>query len=71
VRDRHKHHRTFAESALALRCLAPEQVFTLLALLREPPEDLADGLVDVEALTVEQARAELAAFYEALAAGMK
>ncbi len=71
LRDRHKHRRTFAESALALRCLTPEQVHTLLALQREPPEDLADGLVDVEALTAEQARAELAAFYEALAAGVR
>ncbi|HEX5271728.1 MAG TPA: GGDEF domain-containing protein, partial [Gemmataceae bacterium] len=45
LRDRHKNRRTFAESALALRCLSPAQVHTLLALQREPPEDLAGALV--------------------------
>lgn len=66
LRDQRRNARPFAESALALRCLAPAQVHALLALQREPPEDLAAGLVDVEALTAEQARAEVAAFYEAL-----
>ena len=69
-RDQRKHRRTFDESALALRCLTPAQVQTLLALQREPPEDLAGGLVDVEALTEDQARAEVTAFYQALAAGV-
>jgi hypothetical protein len=67
LRDRQQNRRSFAESALALRCLTPAQVHTL-SLQREPPEDLAGGLVDVEALTEDEARAEMAAFYESLAA---
>ncbi len=67
LRDRHKNHRIFADSALALGYLSPEQVHTLLALQREPPEELAGALVEIEAMTEDEARAEVAAFYEALA----
>ncbi|HKI38644.1 MAG TPA: HDOD domain-containing protein [Gemmataceae bacterium] len=70
LRDQRKNRRTFAESALALRYLTAAQVQVLLALQSEPPEALAAGLVDVEALTEGQARAEVTAFYEALAAGV-
>jgi diguanylate cyclase (GGDEF)-like protein len=68
LRDRHKNRRSFAESALALGYLTEAQAHILLALRREPPEDLARGLVEIEALSEDEARAELAAFYEALAA---
>ncbi len=68
LRDRRQARRTFDESALVLRYLTPAQVHALLALQREPPEDLAGGLVEVEALTVEQAQAVMAEFYEAVAA---
>ncbi len=67
LRDRRKHRRTFGESAVALRCLSPAQVHTLLALQREPPEELAGGLVEIEAMTVDEARAEVTEFYAALA----
>jgi diguanylate cyclase (GGDEF)-like protein len=66
LRDRRTNQRTFSESALALRYLKPAQVYALAALQREPPEELAGGLVEVEALSEEQARAEMAAFYEVL-----
>jgi diguanylate cyclase (GGDEF)-like protein len=69
LRDCRKTGRTFAESALALRALTPSQVHTLLALQREPPEDVAGGLVEIEAMTEDQARAEVTAFYQAIAAG--
>jgi diguanylate cyclase (GGDEF)-like protein len=66
LRDRRKNRRTFAESAVALRYLTPAQVHALLALQREPPEDVAGALVEVEAMSIEQARAEAAAFHAAL-----
>jgi diguanylate cyclase (GGDEF)-like protein len=69
LRDQRKNRRTFGESALALRCLTAAQVQTLLALQREPPEDLAGGLVDAVAMTADQARTEVAAFYQTITAG--
>jgi diguanylate cyclase (GGDEF)-like protein len=68
LRDRQKYWRTFEESALALHCLSSEQLLALQALRREPPSGLAGGLVELAALTSERVQAELAAFYQAVAA---
>jgi diguanylate cyclase (GGDEF)-like protein len=66
LREVRANRRPFGETALALGYLSRCQVHALLALQREPPEDLANALVDLDALTAEQARREVAAYYEVI-----
>ncbi len=68
LRDQKKNRRRFGESAVALRLLRPGQVYTLLAMRREPPEDLAEGLIEARALNPEQAQQEVDAYYARVAA---
>jgi diguanylate cyclase (GGDEF)-like protein len=63
LRDLRQERRPFGERALARRYLTRAQVCSLLALQREPPEDFAEGLIDACALTPEEARREVEAYY--------
>lgn len=63
LRDRRARRRSFVESALALRVLTAEQGNALLAIRREPPGDLGEGLVDVQALSGERAVEEVEDYF--------
>lgn len=67
--EQRKTGKPFGDIAVALGHLTLTQVWYLLAMQQEWPEDLADMLVDLGVLTEDEARAELEAYLGAARAG--
>lgn len=68
LREQRRSRRLFGEIAVTQRALTETQLYALLALQRERPEDLAESLVDLGALTQEESEQELASYYQAVQA---
>jgi diguanylate cyclase (GGDEF)-like protein len=66
LREQRRSRRLFGEIAVTQRALTESQLYALLALQRERPEDLAESLVDLGALTQEESEQELASYYQAV-----
>ena len=66
LRDQRRQRRSFGEAAQSLGYLTKGQVQTLQALRQEPPERLAERLVEAGALTADQAAAAVSGYYEGL-----